>query len=256
MTAPIRVEVDGREPHLDDLYLPLLTGYGHFTAMQVRSSRVRGLPLHLSRLSTATRELWNAELDTSLVRTHVAHALADISDAAVRVMIYHFERPMVVVVVRPPSTPPQGPLRLRSARYERPAAHIKHLGGFGQGYHADRAAAAGFDDALLVDHTGAVEEASIYNVGFYDGATVTWPTAPHLSGIAMQLLAPRLPEAGLGSRTARVELADLASYRAAFVTNSIGITAVSRIDDIEYDVDPALMSALTRAEAAVPWDEI
>ncbi|MGI5241263.1 aminotransferase class IV [Dactylosporangium sp. CA-139066] len=256
MTAPIRVEVDGREPHLEDLYLPLLTGYGHFTAMQVRGSRVRGLALHLARLSAATRELWRVELDEAEVRARVAHAIRDIPDAAVRVLVYHFDRPMIVVVVRPPSSPPAGPLALRSARYERPAAHIKHLGGFGQGYHAAQAQAAGYDDALLVDHTGAVEEASIYNVGFYDRETVTWPTAAHLAGIAMQLLAARLPEAGVPSRTARVEVGDLGSFRAAFVTNSIGITAVGRIDDVAYEVDTKLMDALARAEAAVPWDAI
>jgi branched-subunit amino acid aminotransferase/4-amino-4-deoxychorismate lyase len=256
MTAPIRVEVDGREPRLEDLYLPLLTGYGHFTAMQVRAGRVRGLSLHLDRLAAASRELWSEDLDLASVRSHLAHALGDISDAAARIMVYRFDRPMVVVVIRPPSSPPAGPLSLRSARYERPAAHIKHLGGFGQGYHAARAQSAGFDDALLVDHADAIEEASIHNVGFFDGTTVTWPTAPHLSGIAMQLLAPRLPAAGLRSRTARVTLADLPSFRAAFVTNSIGTTAVRRIDDVDYDIDPGLMSALAEAESAVPWDGI
>jgi len=255
-TAPIRLEVDGREPRLEDLYHPLLTGYGHFTAMQLRAGRVRGLSLHLSRLAAATRELWSADLDTDQVRAYAAHAVRDIADAAVRIMIYHPAELRVLVLVRPPSSPPAAPLALRSARYERPAAHIKHLGGFGQGYHAAQAVAAGFDDALLVDHTGAVEEAAIYNVGFYDGTTVTWPTAPHLSGIAMQLLAPRLPEAGISSRTARVELSDLPSFRAAFVTNSIGITAVRRIDDIEYPIDATLMSALTRAESTIPWDAL
>jgi branched-subunit amino acid aminotransferase/4-amino-4-deoxychorismate lyase len=136
-------------------------------------------------------------------------------------------------------------------RYERPAAHLKHVGGFGQTYHGRRAEAEGFDDALLTDHTGAVEESAIANIGFFDGAAVTWPEAPHLPGIAMQLLAPRLP-----SRRARVTLADLPSYRAAFVSNSIGVAAVRRIDDVDYGVDADLMRMLSAAEASIPWDPI
>jgi branched-subunit amino acid aminotransferase/4-amino-4-deoxychorismate lyase len=250
MTAPIRVEIDGREPKLEELYHPLLTGHGHFTAMQVRAGRVRGLDLHLHRLAAATRELFAAELDTGLLRTRMAHAVRDRPDASLRVYVYRPDDLMTIAVVRPPSTPP-GPRSLRSVRYERPAAHLKHVGGFGQRYHGDRATADGFDDALLTDHTGAVEESAIANIGFFDGTTVTWPAAPQLPGIAMQLLAPRLP-----SRTARVTLADLPSYRAAFLANSIGISPVRRIDDAVFDADPALMRLLAEAEAAIPWDPI
>ncbi|MER7009058.1 aminotransferase class IV [Dactylosporangium sp. NPDC000555] len=255
-TAPIRVEIDGREPRLEELYHPILANYGHFTAMQVRGGRVRGLEPHLDRLAAATRELFGAELDTGLVRARLAHAIRDVPDAAVRINVYRPDELMVVVVVRPPTPAPPAPVSLRSVRYERPAAHLKHVGGFGQRYHGRRAEAEGFDDALLTDHTGAIEESAIANIGFFDGAGVTWPTAPHLPGIAMGLLAPRLPAAGLPSRRAQVLLADLPSYRAAFVVNSIGITAVHRIDDVDYGVDAGLMRRLAEAEAGIPWDEI
>ncbi|MFG2041702.1 aminotransferase class IV [Dactylosporangium sp. NPDC048998] len=255
-TATIRVEVDGREPRLEELYHPILANYGHFTAMQVRGGRVRGLGLHLDRLATATRELFGVELDTGLVRARLAHAIRDVPDAAVRINVYRPDELMLMVVVRPPAPAPSAPVSLRSVRYERPAAHIKHVGGFGQGYHGRRAEAEGFDDALLTDHTGAVEESAIANIGFFDGTGVTWPTAPHLPGIAMLLLAPRLPAAGLPSRRAQVLLADLPSYRAAFITNSIGTAAVRRIDDVDYGVDAGLMRRLAEAEATIPWDEI
>jgi branched-subunit amino acid aminotransferase/4-amino-4-deoxychorismate lyase len=251
VTTPLRVEIDGRPPTPPELYHAALSGYGHFTAMQVRAGRVRGLGLHLTRLAAATRELFAADLDTGAVRGHLAHAVRDHPDAAVRINVYRPAELMVLIAVRPPSSPPPAPLALRSVRYERPAAHLKHLGGFGQLYHGLRAEADGFDDALLTDHTGAVEEAAIANIGFFDGASVVWPDAPHLPGIAMQLLAPRLP-----SRSARVTLADVPAFRAAFVCNSIGVAAVHRIDDVPLPVDPGLMRLVAEAEASIPWDPI
>ncbi|MFI5914838.1 aminotransferase class IV [Dactylosporangium sp. NPDC051541] len=245
----IRVELDGRRPTLDELYQPLLSNYGHFTAMQVRAGRVRGLDLHLTRLLGQTRELFAADLDTVQVRAWLRQALRDVPDASVRVNVY--AGPKVMIVVRPPSSPPPSPLRLRSVPYERPAAHLKHVGGFGQVYYGHQAEAEGYDDALLTDRTGAVCESAIANVAFSDGTTVTWPTAPHLPGIEMQLLEPRLP-----SRRARVALDELKTYRSAFTCNSIGVTAVARIDDVDFTVDGALMAQVADAFAAVPWDLI
>lgn len=255
-TAPIRVEIDGREPGIEQLYHPILANYGHFTAMQVRGGRVRGLRLHLDRLAGATRELFGVELDTDLVRARLAHAVRDIPDAAVRINVYRPDDLMVLVAVRPPTPPPSAPVSLRSVRYERPAAHLKHVGGFGQIFHGQRAEAEGFDDALLTDHTGAVEETTVANIGFFDGTGVVWPAAPHLPGTEMLLLAPRLGAAGLPSREAPVALAGLPSYRAAFVVNSIGIAAVHRIDDIRFPVDAQLMRRLAGVQASIPWDAI
>ena len=85
--APIRVEVNGRTATAEDLRHPALVNYGHITAMQVRHGRTRGLDLHLSRLDTATRELFDAGLDPDRIRDHLRHALADSRDASVRVGI-------------------------------------------------------------------------------------------------------------------------------------------------------------------------
>ncbi|WP_433062186.1 aminotransferase class IV [Dactylosporangium sp. CS-033363] len=246
---PIRVEVDGREPVLEELYGPLLTNFGHFTAMQVRGGRVRGLNLHLERLAGATRELFGTDLDTGRVHGFLAHAVRGVPDASVRINVYGPSR--VMVFVRPPAEPPAAPLRLRSVPYVRPAAHLKHVGGFGQAYFGRRAEAEGFDDALLTDAGGAVCEAAIANVGFFDGTDVIWPSSPHLPGIAMQLLAPRLP-----SRSARVALADVGGFRGAFAANSIGVAAVAGIDDVAFGVDDALMRLVADAEASVPWDAL
>jgi branched-subunit amino acid aminotransferase/4-amino-4-deoxychorismate lyase len=86
MTGP-HVEIDGREPTVERLRAVALAGYGHFTAMQVRDARVRGLDLHLDRLAEANREVFDADLDRDRVRAHVRHALGGRADASVRVVV-------------------------------------------------------------------------------------------------------------------------------------------------------------------------
>lgn len=249
----VTVEVDGRAATAGDLAALALGNYGHFTAMQVRGGRTRGLALHLERLDGATRELFDTALDTGRVRAHLRHALAGAADAAVRVIVVRLgdrAEPAVLVAVRPPAPPPAAQ-RLMSVPYLRPAAHLKHLGGFGQRYHGDLARRRGFDDALLTGPDGLIAEAAIANIGFFDGTAVTWPDAPCLAGITMRLLEARLP-----ARRARVHLDDVPSFTAAFVANSIGVAPVSRIDGVELPVDGDLMKTVADAYDAVPWDEI
>jgi Amino-transferase class IV len=189
-TPTVRVEVNGSPATAGSLQHLALVNYGHFTAMQVRDSRVRGLSLHLARLDGATRELFGTGLDGGLVRSHIRHALASDRDASVRVIVFWPDSeatPAVMVTVRPPAEMPAGPQRLMSAPYQRPAPHIKHIGGFGQSYHNRLAANQGFDGALLVAPDGTIAEGAITNIAFFDGTTVTWPDAPCLAGITMQI---------------------------------------------------------------------
>ncbi|MBB5954079.1 branched-subunit amino acid aminotransferase/4-amino-4-deoxychorismate lyase [Saccharothrix tamanrassetensis] len=248
----LRIEIDGNPPTAAQLAPAVLANYGHFTAMQVRDRRVRGLDLHLRRLDAANRELYGTGLDGDRVRGLISHALADdVRDAAVRVVVFGPTSPSVLVGVRAPSTPPAHPQRLMSVDYRRPLPHVKHLGGFGQTHHGIRAVAAGFDDALLTTSDGVVVEGTIANIGFLDDTGIVWAEADWLHGITMQLLERQLP-----SRRAVVRLADLRSYRGAFLTNSIGVVAVSRIDDVEYEVDDAALTRLQAGYDAVPWDAV
>ena len=54
----VTTEVNGREAGQAEVSLLEHEGWGHFTAMQVRGGRVRGLGLHLSRLEAAHREVY------------------------------------------------------------------------------------------------------------------------------------------------------------------------------------------------------
>ncbi|WP_069860628.1 aminotransferase class IV family protein [Streptomyces malaysiensis] len=250
------IEINGSPATADTLRLPALTSYGHFTAMQIRDARVRGLDLHLGRLRAATRELFDGDLDAGRVRADIRQALeaADVRDASLRVYVYWpegDERATLMVTVRPPQTMPTGPKSVMSVPYVRVLPHIKHLGGFGQNHYLTAALRAGHDEALLTDPRGVVAEGAITNIAFWDGESVIWPDAPSLLGITMALLEPRLP-----STHRHITLADLSSYRSAFLTNSQGFAPVRRIDEVEYTVDAGLMRQVGEVYDAVAWDAI
>jgi branched-subunit amino acid aminotransferase/4-amino-4-deoxychorismate lyase len=279
IVSNLKLEVDGREPSLEELQDAALSSYGHFTAMQVRDGRTRGLELHLRRLDEANRELFGAGLDGDHIRSLIKHALVGwdgragrdggghdaeggaqgggSGDASLRVIVREpgaGGAARVFVSVRPPYEMPDTTQRLKSAPYVRTVPHIKRTGDFGQGYYIDRAAESGYHDALLVAPDGAVAEAGIANIAFFDGQSVLWPDAPVLAGITMQLVAPRLADYGMPSRTARIDLAEVARCCGACVTNSRGIAAVDRIDSTPVPVAPAFVKVLQDAYASVPWD--
>jgi branched-subunit amino acid aminotransferase/4-amino-4-deoxychorismate lyase len=254
----LRTEVDGREPTAEQLRFPAFT-YGHFTAMQIRGRSVRGLELHLARLDAANREVFGAGLDGDLVRDRIRHALADdMMDASVRVYVGGGDNDdvSILVTVRDPIEVTAEPIGLMSVGYLRSEPHIKHLADHGQVFHRHRAELAGFDDALLTGPHGEISECGIANIAFFDGTSVVWPDAPALQGITMQLLEPRLRDAGLTTRRGPVHLRDLGSYRAAFVTNSRGIVPVGRIDDVTLAIDTDLMRTVAEVYGSVLWDTI
>ena len=254
----VLIEIDGRSATVEQLGAAAPAGYGHFTAMQVRNHRVRGLRLHVDRLDAANREMFGAGLDTATVLGYIRHALGEqTQDASVRVYGYEAPgEPAVMVTVRPPGPMAPGPWRLQTVPYQRSLAHIKHIGDFGQGYYGRLAHGNGYDEALLTGPGGTISEGSITNIGFYDGTGVVWPAAPALAGITMQILERHLPGHGVQSRRNPVSVSGLGSFAGAFVTNSRGIAPVGQIDDRTLPVDDVLMAILTQAYQAAGWDPL
>jgi branched-subunit amino acid aminotransferase/4-amino-4-deoxychorismate lyase len=252
--STLRVEIDGRSVDAETLW-STASAYGHFTAMQVRDGRTRGLSLHLDRLTAANRELFDAELDRERIRRLARHALRDSGNASLRVYVFEDrEEPAVMVTVRPPGGVAT-PLRLHSVRYQRPDPHLKHLA-TGQGFYSRLARRNGFDDALLMDHNGLIAESATANICFFDGAGVIWPDAPKLHGITMQLLELRLAELAVPTARSPVSLGDVASFEGVFLTSARGVAAVSQIDDMQLAVNGEQVDLLADAYASVPWERI
>lgn len=258
------IEFDGRPATEEDLRIPALYGYGHFTALQVRDGKTRGLALHLARLDAANRELFELPLDGDRVRELVRHALdgAGRRDASVRVNGYlppGAARTTLMVTVREPAVMTSGARSLMPVPYARTAPHIKRPGEFGQTYYGMLAGRAGFDEALLTAPGGVVTEGAVTNIGFWDGTSVVWPDAPALAGITMTLLEQGLNRGGRPSvrRPVTLEGPDgVGRYPSAFVCNSQGIAPVQRIDDTGFAVDEELMRDLGAVYGSAPEDTV
>ncbi|MFE2383271.1 aminotransferase class IV [Streptomyces misionensis] len=269
-----RVEVNGAEADGEDLKVLARATYAHFSSMQARGGAVRGLDLHLKRLADNTRELFGTGLDADRVRSFVRHALRARPDAAsVRVTVFSRRQdavlrgeevaPDVAVTTGDPLPARTAPVRLRTVAYERDLAHVKHAGTFGLGLHRRRAVLAGYDDALFVDRDGRIGEASVSNIGFFDGERVVWPRAAVLPGITMQLLERGLAAKGVPSERREVHLRDLGTWAAgtpglaAFLSNSISSAVpVAGVDETALAVDPAVTDLLVGCYETNPWQPV
>jgi branched-subunit amino acid aminotransferase/4-amino-4-deoxychorismate lyase len=256
----LRAEIDGRPVSAEQLWQLALHSFGHFTAMQVRDGRVRGLDLHLARLAAANRELFDVDVDPELVRAHIRHAVAGIAAASVRTMIQWpdgTDAPIVFVTVRPPHTAPATPHRLLSVPHQRELPHLKQVGGgFGQVYYRHVAQRRGYTEILLTGPDGVLAEGGVSNIGCYDGSALVWPDAPALSGITMQLLERHLPAAGIPCRRQVLRVADLAAFESVVVTNSRGLAPADRVNEEPVPVDEAFVRRVSAVYDSVPWDVI
>ena len=245
-----------------------LSNYGHFTSMQARARAVRGLDLHLHRLKSATRELFDAKLDDDRIRGAILAALdgEGVDDASVRVTVFSrafdYAQPDkavpvdVLVSVAPPREADPKPAWVKTYPFQRPLPQVKHVGTFPLFQHRRQARRDGYDDALFVDAKGRISEGSVWNMGFWDGRQVLWPQAEALRGTAEKLLQAGLAEVGVEQRHQPVEARALAGMKAAFAANATGIWLISGIDETALRPDPVLMQALAAALAAHRWQSL
>jgi branched-subunit amino acid aminotransferase/4-amino-4-deoxychorismate lyase len=77
---------------LDDPALLSATSYGHFTSMQVRDGKVRGLDLHLDRLDRSSRELFGHGVAADRVLTYLRTALASSPSGNLSIRVNAFSR--------------------------------------------------------------------------------------------------------------------------------------------------------------------
>ncbi|WP_411083662.1 aminotransferase class IV family protein [Streptomyces sp. cmx-18-6] len=268
--TPNLVHVNGRTATADDLTPLAFAGHAHFTAMQVRDGKVRGLDLHLERLRSASVELFGRALPEDLVRSRLRSALQDHlrgapahepADLSLTATVYspagEFTAadadPRLLVRTGAPSSGPGGPLALAVAEHERYLPHVKHVGEVAKTHLLRRAVAGGFDDAAFLDRDGRFSEATIWNLVFWDGDAVVWPEARILTGTTLGIVRRQLTKLGIDQRVEPVTPDDLPHLAGAAVMNSWnpGI-AVHRIGATELPPAPRFLEALHGAFEAEP----
>lgn len=257
-------ELDGVEVTPTALQSLALVNYGHFTSMRVDNRRIRGLSQHLDRLVRDCRAVFDASLDRDRVRELIRHAIEEESGSfVVRVTVFDPElqlghlsgpgTPKILVTTRPAISWPAGPMRVQSAAYQRDNSKVKHVGLFGALWHRRQAELKGFDDAVFIDASSFVTEGATWNIGFFDGDHVIWPAGAILPGITMRLL----KQVHDNTITAPVSYRDVPGMRAAFATNtSIGVRAISAIDNIELSGDDPIIDVLWKEYQEIPGERI
>ncbi|WP_338770304.1 aminotransferase class IV family protein [Massilia sp. METH4] len=251
------VQRDGEPADAAALAPLAFAGYAHFTAMQVRGGRVRGLDLHLDRLRQASEAMFGRALPEQRIRALLRSALQEgPADVSLVATVYGAageftaagQEPHVLVRTAAPAQAPAGPLALAVFEHERMLPHIKHVGEVAKTHYLREAVRQGCDDAAFMDRQGRLSEASIWNLAFWDGRSVVWPEGPMLAGVTMQIVRRRLAELDIPQRTQPVTLESLAAFTGAAVMNSWtpGV-AVSRIGTVPLPGAEPLLAALHKA---------
>ncbi|MEV0390319.1 aminotransferase class IV [Nonomuraea sp. NPDC050643] len=246
-----RAAIEGRLVGEDARRL-LGSRYGHFTAMQVRDRRVRGLGLHFERLERAGLELFGTGLDRAAVLESIRAVLGDARDASVRVYVLDSDGPRVVTTAASPHEPLKGPLKVKPVVYQRYLAHIKQASGFQQAHIGRVVAREGFDEALLTTADGLISEGSITNLGGFDGGRLVWPDAPMLHGITMRLL----ERMDVPQERRPLRVADLTGLDQVFLCNSWGVMEVGEVDGVPLRQDAGLMARVREHYEGVPGDPL
>ncbi|WP_159620045.1 aminotransferase class IV family protein [Ruania rhizosphaerae] len=267
MTTSI-IQLNAKSADVASLAPLTFAGYAHFTAMQVRGGRVRGLDLHLARLRDASDELFGWHLPDEVVLERL-HSSLTAAPSDVSLTCFVTSRPGefapagdsvdldILVKITDPATPPTGPLSLDAVEHERHLAHVKHVGEVSKTHLLRRANARGFDDAAFTDRSGRLSEATIWNLALWDGESVIWPRAEILTGVTMRILTRRLRVLGVSQQTRDVGLDELGTHLCAVVMNSWtpGIP-IARIGDAPLGHDVEFTRLLHSAYGEEPLEAV
>lgn len=223
--------INGRLATIEQLTPLAFTGFAHFTAMQIRDRKIKGLDLHLARLHAASMEFFGKVIPDEQLKLYIKTAIDNgPKDQSLTATIFsrsgeftvdsmHAE-PEIFIRTGAPSNGPNGPLKLAAINHERPLARIKHVGEVGKTYYLHQAVRKGFDDAAFVDRHGRLSEATIWNLVFWDGETVIWPKAEILNGTMMSIVKRQLEQLGIPQAHEEVTLTRLDDLSGAAVMNS------------------------------------
>jgi branched-subunit amino acid aminotransferase/4-amino-4-deoxychorismate lyase len=262
------MELDGLPVSPEKLAGLGLRNYGHFTSMRVENSRVRGLRIHLERLTRDCRILHDADLDTERVR-HLIRRVAGSAPTPVVVRVTVFDphldlgnpgaeaEPHVLISTRAAPVGPLPALRLKAVRYQRELPTVKHTGLFGSIYHRRTVQLEGYDDVLFLDPDSHISEGATWNIGFFDGSQVIWPKSECLAGVTRGQLQQVLEEGDLPSITSPVGVPCLGQMQGAFITNAaVGVRSVASIDKVPMHPDLEVLKTLQEKYTALPGESL
>lgn len=262
-------QIDGQPATVADLTPLAFAGFAHFTAMQVRNSRVRGLDLHLERLRYASLALFAEDIPDDRVRSHLRSAIAEAGGKALSLTATVFTRSgeftsaseesdlSLLIRTSPASNGPEGPLRLAAVQHERVLPGFKHTGETAKTYYLRDARKRGFDDAIFIDRQGRLSEATIWNVAYWDGSAVVWPVADVLTGVTMGILKRQLTELGVPQREVAVTPDMVGMFAGAVVMNSwTPAVSINSIAETAIPAAPQFVELLHTAYLREPEVEI
>jgi branched-subunit amino acid aminotransferase/4-amino-4-deoxychorismate lyase len=243
-----------------------LSSYGSYTFFQVRDRHVRGLHLHLERLTANAQELFGRAPDAAELGRQISTAVTSHDPCSVRVTLIGPDHqpvlsgdpvvPDVVVTVAPPRDEHPPAISVRTTPYQRETPHVKHLGTHGLVRETRTARQAGFDDALLVDDSGRISEGTTWNLLVHDGDGWVWPEAPMLLGVTAALLRQAMDDDGVPHRTAPVHTVDLDERTAAFALNSSAHRSIRKVDNRLLRIDATATSQLDALWQATPREPL
>lgn len=248
-------------------------GDGLFETLRVHAGAAPLLDRHLGRLEAGCERVGLAWPGRATLAADVrAAAAAGAADAVVKIVLTRGDggrgyapdpaaqsRRIVSVHPLPPAldTPlVAGVCRTRLG--DSPAlAGLKHLGRLEQVLAAREAAAAGWDEGLMLDAAGQVAEGTRHHVFFLRGGRLYTPPLAGLAvaGIMRGLLREALAALDLGGEEAPLRYHALHEVEAMYLCNAVaGVRAVSRLEGRAL-AEPGLLVQLRRGLAArgVPW---
>ena len=243
--------------------LALSVPYGAVTSFAVHDGAVRGLDLHLKRLSQWAVDLFGEAVDPLSVQRDLANALGGRREAWVRLSLYAPQltpraadwtgRPQVLMGLYPPVASLKDGQVLKTISHQRFEANFKHAGSFDLIRSRRVALLAGADDAVFVDADGHITEGTLWNIGFMAGEVVVWPQAAMLDGVTQRLIRQGLSQQGIAQRHQPIALNDLSQFDAAFICNSATPAAsVARIDDYRFSRGEEALSTVRAAWQSHP----
>lgn len=263
MAVEPQLWIDGHLASAANLRRMAMLNYGAVTSFSYGDGGVRGLDLHLERLTASAQEMFGQRLDKSKILNALKPALEALDQAWVRVTLTAPELSIrtpeavtdvaVGVWVSPPVSALSDGQRLSAVRHQRELAHLKHLGTTGIIHARRKARCEGFDDALLVSSSGHVLEGTVWNIGLIEDGKVIWPLGDNLDGVTRRLIAQGLAGQGVEQSLEEVLLRDLHRFDAAFICNAATPAAsVAFIDGHSFDPDHPLVAAARDAWTRQP----